>query len=193
MDFKDFPLKEVGRSVMLIGAVYADNDTAYCMVFPEYQGDAPPGEDVELTQDDWAALLRQGDLVETEVLAKAKDGKLVKAIIRKCQRQIAQQVSWNVYRRDGYECRYCGRNDVPLTVDHLVLWEDGGPSTEDNLVAACKKCNKVRGNTSYHDWLLHPYYKKRSRENLTEAQIAANHAILSRLDKVERVNHVRSR
>ncbi|GAG09150.1 unnamed protein product, partial [marine sediment metagenome] len=59
-----------------------------------------------------------------------------------------------------YKCRYCGRDDVPLTVDHLVLWEDGGPSIEENLVSACRKCNKKRGNTEYSDWLQHPYYLK---------------------------------
>ena len=61
--------------------------------------------------------------------------KLYKAVIRKCQRNIEQGVSWNVFRRDGYACRYCGNKEVPLTVDHLVLWEESGPSTEANLVS----------------------------------------------------------
>ena len=26
----------------------------------------------------------------------------------------------NILRRDGHRCQYCGRNDVSLTVDHIV-------------------------------------------------------------------------
>ena len=59
--------------------------------------------------EDWKKVLRQTDLLETEVLALSEDGKLTKAILRKSQRQIEARISWNVFRRDGYRCRYCGR------------------------------------------------------------------------------------
>lgn len=192
MDFKDFPLMKLGNGLGLIGCIYADADTSYAMVFPEYQGDSPPGEDVSMTKEDWEALIRQSDLIEAEVLAKAKDGKLYKAIIRKSARQISQQVSWNVFRRDGYACRYCDNDKVPLTVDHLVLWEEGGPSIEANLLTACKKCNKTRGNTQYAKWLRHSYYKRVSKA-LSSAQFQANEAVVSTLDKIERRYHKGSR
>jgi len=123
---------------------------------------------------------------------------LYKAVVRKCQRNIDQVVSWNVFGRDNFACRYCGRshddngNRVPLTVDHLVLWENGGPSTESNLASSCKKCNKTRGNTEYADWLNHHYYK-RVAENLTQAQRQANIDLLSTLANIELVINIRTK
>jgi 5-methylcytosine-specific restriction endonuclease McrA len=35
-----------------------------------------------------------------------------------------------------------------------------GASVEDNLITACRKCNKTRGNMLYEDWLNSDYYKK---------------------------------
>lgn len=195
MKFADFPLKEVGHSIQLIGGVWEGNDYLYMFIIPEYTEDDVDivmGDVVEANLDDWKELLRQGDLMETEVLSKCQEGKLYKAVIRKCQRLIDQQVTWNVYRRDKYTCRYCGRNNVPLTVDHLVLWEDGGPSIEDNLVAACKKCNKTRGNTPYEEWLKSPYYKRVSKHLPLDVR-ENNHALTWTLGNIDRVVKVRNR
>lgn len=191
MDFKDFPLATVGTSVQLVGGIWAGGGKSYMFHFPEY-GSEFEAEAITMTKEDWKALLRQSDLLETEVLSKCEDGKLYKAVVRKCQRNIDQQVSWNVFRRDEYACRYCGRDDVPLTVDHLVLWENGGPSTEANLVSACKKCNKTRGNTEYADWLNHQYYA-RVRENLSMAQRQANQDVAYTLKDIEPVINIRKK
>ena len=69
---------------------------------------------------------------------------------------------WEVFRRDNYTCRYCGNKQVPMTVDHVVLWEEGGPSIVKNLICSCKKCNNTRGNMQYEDWLESDGYKDRS-------------------------------
>lgn len=191
MDFKDFPLASVGNSIQLVGGIWAGEGVTYLFHFPEY-GHEYDTQVVPMTKDDWKELLRQSDLMETEVISKCEDGNLYKAVVRKCQRNIDQQVSWNVFKRDGYSCRYCGRDSVPLTVDHLVLWEDGGPSTEANLVAACKKCNKARGNTKYADWLNHGHYT-RVRNNLSTAQRQANQDVAYTLDSIELVINIRSK
>jgi len=191
MDFKDFPLADVGTSIQLVGGIWAGNGVTYLFQFPEY-GHEYDTQVIEMSKDDWKALLRQSDLLETEVLSKCEDGKLYKAVVRKCQRNIDQQVSWNVFKRDGYACRYCGRDDVPLTVDHLVLWEKGGPSTEANLVSSCKKCNKTRGNTEYADWLNHQYYA-RVRENLSTEQRQINQDVAYTLNSIELVINIRTK
>jgi hypothetical protein len=153
-------LLDLGNTVQVAGVIYADGEVAYLCMMPE----EPLGDHVlrvlELSQEDWKKVIRQTDLVETEVFENAPNGSLAKIIVRKSTRVIEQGVSWAVFRRDGYRCRYCGADKVPLTVDHLVTWEDGGPSIEDNLVACCRKCNKRRGNTPYDKWLATPYYKK---------------------------------
>lgn len=81
-----------------------------------------------------------------------------KVVLRKSQRQLGQRVSWAVFRRDNYTCCYCGKNDVPLTVDHIILWEEGGASVMENLNTSCSRCNKTRGSMPYVDWLISDYY-----------------------------------
>ena len=41
--------------------------------------------------------------------------------------------------RDGYICYYCGRE--ANTVDHIIPISKGGISSEDNMIAACHRCN----------------------------------------------------
>ena len=60
---------------------------------------------------------------------------------------IGQGVRFNVLRRDGFTCRYCGRSspDVVLHIDHLEPHSRGGSIAEDNLVTACGDCNMGKG------------------------------------------------
>lgn len=51
----------------------------------------------------------------------------------------------NVFKRDGYECQYCGNGD-DLTIDHVVPRSRKGQSSWKNLVTACKNCNAVKGD-----------------------------------------------
>ena len=53
-----------------------------------------------------------------------------------------------VFIRDGFTCQYCGRDNVELTIDHVVPRSRGGPHTWDNLVSACKMCNHRKGGKS---------------------------------------------
>ena len=47
-----------------------------------------------------------------------------------------------IYKRDDYECQYCGcKND--LTIDHVIPKSKGGQNTWENLVACCTSCNKL--------------------------------------------------
>ena len=54
--------------------------------------------------------------------------------------------------RDGYRCRYCGVSvsDATANMDHVRPWKKGGKTKMQNLVAACRSCNKAKGN--YLDW-----------------------------------------
>lgn len=190
--FADLPLLSIGTTVQMSGAVYSDDKNTYLVLFPdEHDAADKPLAALPLSQTEWQDFIRQTDHLDVEMLAPGEDGKVVKAIVRKSQRQIDQGVSWTVYKRDGYRCRYCGLEGVPLTVDHLVLWEEGGPSIPENLVAACRKCNKTRGNTPYAAWLKHPYYLKVSR-NLIEFARLANEKVADTLHTIPR-QKVRSR
>jgi hypothetical protein len=183
--FEDLPLHTFGNTVQMAGAVYVGDGKSFLFLFPD---DALEGEidHVPMSLDDWKALVRQTDLIDMEVLVQQPDGSVRKAIYRKSERQIDQSVSWAVYRRDAYACRYCGKNNVPLTVDHLILHHEGGPSVEANLVSSCRKCNKVRGDVQFADWLRHPHYLNVSR-NLSPQVRELNASLVATLDKIHRV------
>ena len=50
-----------------------------------------------------------------------------------------------VFRRDNYTCQYCGVKTRSLTVDHVVPRHRGGTSIWENLVSACRACNRRKG------------------------------------------------
>jgi hypothetical protein len=190
MKFEDFNLLDLGNSIGVTGVVLGDDKKTYVWILPDQ--DVHPIEVVPMNLQEWKKGLNQVDIQEVEILQKDTTGELVKAIVRKTQRVIEQRISWAVYKRDNYTCRYCGRDGIPMTVDHLVLWEEGGPSIENNLTCSCRACNKTRGRLPYDQWLTHPYYKKVSR-NLTEAQRLANQKLLETLPSIVKVVHLRSR
>lgn len=134
---------------------------------------------------DWERFLNQTDVTDTHGPGKA--------ILRKSQRQIDAFMQWRVFRRDNYQCRYCGGR-LPLTVDHIDLWEDGGATTEENLISSCKKCNKIRGRTPYADWINSDAYKNLSR-NLSDEVRKQNADMIQRIPHLQtlRVKKVRSR
>lgn len=188
MRLDEVGLLKFGHSIQMAGTVYVGEGRLYFALFPDEDPEDLEVVDLGMDRDDWTRFLRQSDLLETEVLAQSSDGTLAKAILRKSQRQISQDVSWRVYRRDKFACRYCSASDVPLTVDHLVLWEENGPSTEANLLSTCKKCNKTRGNTEYAAWLEHPYYRKVSK-NLDPPTRQANQDLIATLSVIPRMVH----
>lgn len=195
MQLDELNIYDVGDTIGLVGAVFGDekDKVNYLCMFPDQV--VRDQEVLRMDLEDWKKFLRQLDLVEVEVLQKTEHGKLSKAILRKTQRLIEQRVSWKVFKRDGYRCRYCGDDGVPLTVDHLVLWEEGGPSIEENLVASCRKCNKTRGRIQYADWLKHPYYLKVSKD-ISLGGIdwkLRNEKLVETLDAIPRKKNIRER
>lgn len=54
----------------------------------------------------------------------------------------------NVYRRDDYQCQYCGDHFAPaaLTFDHVMPRSRGGETSWLNIVTACQECNRFKGD-----------------------------------------------
>lgn len=190
---KELDLMQFGHTIQLSGAIYTSEQTGeqFLIQFPD-EAELDNATVLDMTPQDWQDLLAQTDKMEVEILTQAKDGTITKAITRKCTRQIETGVSWKVFKRDNYACRYCNNNSVPMTVDHLVLWEEGGPSIEANLVTACRKCNKARGNTQYIDWLNSAFYQKVSQP-LNHIQKADNALLVTTLRDIPRKYNIASR
>lgn len=161
--FKDINLLSIGNTVQMVGSIYSGDGKTYLMFFPDDDPAEAPHEVVDMNLDEWRQLVRQADLMEVEVMDRAPNGDLVKAVMRKSARQVDEGSRWKVFQRDGYKCRYCGKTGIPLTVDHLICWEALGPTIEANLATSCKKCNKTRGDMPYDAWLQSQYYRDMSR------------------------------
>lgn len=190
MKLKDIDLLAIGNTSLLAGVIYTGQPNIIFWLPGEERERKDMGIDmVEMDENDWKTFLDQTDNARTEVSVGNE-----KAILRKCLRAIDQNISWKVYARDGYKCRYCGRTGIPLTVDHVDLWENGGATIEENLISACKKDNKNRGNMSYEDWLQSASYQQAS-VNLTQAEKDINTEVLTRLPSLVtlRVKTIKSR
>lgn len=55
---------------------------------------------------------------------------------------VTKRTRFEVLRRDGHTCRYCGATapDATLTVDHVLPVALGGTDGPENLVTACRDC-----------------------------------------------------
>jgi hypothetical protein len=190
--FEDLHLPSVGHTIQLSGAVYSGEGKHFLCFLPGERFKEPELHFLDMSLDEWKQFLQQTDLLDIEGTMPGPNGELVKALYRKSQRQIDTFISWRVFKRDLYQCRYCSNNNVPLTVDHIICWEDLGATVESNLLSSCKHCNKVRGNTEYSQWLKHPYYLDVSR-NLSKYFLQANLDIVSGLSSIPRVKTLRSR
>ena len=59
----------------------------------------------------------------------------------------------NIFIRDNFTCQYCNKifSYQELTYDHVIpksLWDhnQGSPTCWTNIVTACIKCNRIKGN-----------------------------------------------
>lgn len=60
--------------------------------------------------------------------------------------KISQATRLRIATRDGFKCRYCGKNAI--TVDHVIPRSQNGVNSDSNLVTCCVTCNsKKRGKT----------------------------------------------
>lgn len=175
-NFKTINLLKFGNEIQIVGAVLANAETAFIVPYPAVRTlQDKHFTELDLTAIEWQELINQLDTVQVEVTWSGQ-----KALFRKCQRTIDSVICWRVYKRDDFHCRYCGNDDVPLTVDHIILWEEGGPSVADNLISACKRCNRERGSMEYSVWLDSEIYERLS-VNLSEADREKNLAVVDNL------------
>lgn len=92
---------------------------------------------------DWLKMFEE--MEESRHRRDARDAQISRAI------QGSYKVRFEVLKRDGFRCQYCGRspkNDetVVLHVDHIIPKSRGGAFTKDNLTTACSVCNVGKGN-----------------------------------------------
>jgi len=81
-----------------------------------------------------------------------------------------------ILARDHYRCRYCGldaesnfENSLVMTVDFVQAQVHKGKKSADNLVAACRPCNVIKGHRKFATFEdAKAYILKRRAELRTE-------------------------
>lgn len=190
----DIKITELGNDYQIAGLLFSGQGRSFVVSLPHKVDDInEPITQLQLNEEGVLGLLKQLDTLETEIFTRDSSG-ITKQIVRKSQRQIDNIMQWEVFKRDNYTCRYCGRTGIPMSVDHIILWEEGGPTTADNLLCTCKSCNRDRGRMQYEAWLKSPMYANKSK-NLSQEIKNANMAIALDLPRLRSmtVQNIRSR
>lgn len=99
------------------------------------------------------------------------------------------EIRKKVWEKSDKKCFYCrvemvfkGRqNGKFMTMEHLIPKSHGGTLTEDNLVAACKACNKARGTMKIKDFieLMEAKRMKEKEKERAEMLVALSNLFLA--------------
>jgi hypothetical protein len=57
-----------------------------------------------------------------------------------------------VFERDNYTCQYCGDYGGKLEADHKIPFSKGGDDSLENLITACRRCNRRKSNKSVDEF-----------------------------------------
>lgn len=72
-------------------------------------------------------------------------------------RKVKDKETGAIYR-EAY-CCFCGKDNVPLEIEHVIPRSRGGGNGWDNLVLACVPCNKHKGNRTPEEAGMKMLYK----------------------------------
>lgn len=145
------PVEQFGDTLRLSGAIFDDGKTSYLLYLPGKELDMAQLPPFVLTIEDWKQLVKQSDDPTFYEYEDETRG-VVKAIVKKSERQVDSAIMWEVYRRAGFKCEYCGADNRPLTYDHYLAQAFGGQTTLENGVASCRPCNKKKGHMTVAEW-----------------------------------------
>lgn len=103
------------------------------------------------------------------------------------RKAIGKKVRFEVFKRDGFQCQYCGAvpPKVILHIDHIVPVAGGGDNSEENLITACDNCNLGKGARSL-DAVPQSLKDKAEDAREREAQIKGyQEALMAARERVE--------
>ncbi len=102
----------------------------------------------ELSPADQIKLLWEAREFTVEVTTDLQDNPIVFTRRSPQHKPVSNILKKAVIERDKCMCRYCGKLEIVLTLDHIIPYIQGGESTLENLVVSCKSCNsKKNGRT----------------------------------------------
>lgn len=117
----------------------------------QYISDTKPMKALKLVDDGKALVLKWSDVVIQGVSGVIKVPQVIQLFrYVKAIRNVVQFSRPVCWERDDYTCQYCskvmGKNSKLIQTDHVFPESRGGPSTYDNMVTACFRCNQKKRN-----------------------------------------------
>jgi CRISPR/Cas system Type II protein with McrA/HNH and RuvC-like nuclease domain len=102
---------------------------------------------------------------------------------------VNKSIRFKVFARDGFTCQYCGKTppEAILEVDHIMPRSKGGFDCIENLVTACRDCNRGKSDKVLKSKVYEA--QKAEMENFKEsnAQLIAYQAyLMARRRKAQR-------
>lgn len=148
-DDRPIYLADIGHILQISGVMFSGNGKNVLLMIPgDDIQDVGEFSKAEPTLDEWSAIVRASDNPEYY-------DELKKVWLRKASRVISGHVQQRIFWRDGFKCVYCNRimgKEVQLTVDHWIPLDLGGANNNKNYFAACRRCNKKKGNMHPQRW-----------------------------------------
>jgi 5-methylcytosine-specific restriction endonuclease McrA len=68
------------------------------------------------------------------------------------------------------KCCYCGKENTPLEVEHIIPKSRGGTNRIDNLCLACHDCNNAKGNMTAEEF-GYPNIQKQVKQTLKDCAV----------------------
>lgn len=67
---------------------------------------------------------------------------------------ISKKLRFEVFKRDGFQCQYCGKKspNIVLEIDHIISRADGGGDNIENLTTSCFDCNRGKGKNALEEY-----------------------------------------
>jgi 5-methylcytosine-specific restriction endonuclease McrA len=94
-------------------------------------------------------------------MRRGKIRRRVRNLLPKTKREeagaITNTLRNQVYKADGYTCVYCGA-EAQLSVDHVIPVVQGGVTSFENSVTACRSCNSRKGGKTPNEAKMHPQW-----------------------------------
>jgi 5-methylcytosine-specific restriction endonuclease McrA len=68
------------------------------------------------------------------------------------------------------KCIYCGKENMPLEIEHIIPKSRGGSNRIDNLGLACHECNQTKGNKTAEEF-GYPNIQKQVKKSLRDSAL----------------------
>ncbi len=68
------------------------------------------------------------------------------------------------------KCCYCGKENIPLEIEHIIPKSRGGSNRIDNLGLACHECNQKKGNKTAEEF-GYPNIQKQVKKSLRDSAL----------------------